>query len=64
MKQHMIISFRKQPRPGGIVNLRNVTVRERILRLLLGAPQKLTIVVPGNSVECVAINEVAEGGEL
>lgn len=64
MKQHLTVSFSKKPKPGGIVNVRNVTVRERILRLLLGDPQKLTIIVPGNTVETVAIRETEEGGDV
>ena len=64
MKQHLTVSFSKKPKPGGIVNVRNVTVRERFLRLLLGDPQKLTIIVPGNTVETVAIRETEEGGDV
>lgn len=64
MKQHLTVSFSRKPKPGGIVNVRNVTVRERILRLLLGDPQKLTIIVPGNTVETVAIRETEEGGDV
>ena len=71
MKQHLTVSFSRKPKPGGIVNVRNVTVRERnvtvrerILRLLLGDAQKLTIIVPGNTVETVAIRETEEGGDV
>ena len=64
MKQHLTVSFSRKPKPGGIVNVRNVTVRERILRLLLGDTQKLTIIVPGNTVETVAIRETEEGGDV
>ena len=63
MKQHLTVSFSKKPKPGGIVNVRNITVREQILRMLLGDPQKLTIIIPGNTVETVAIRE-EEGGDV
>lgn len=63
MKQHLTVSFSKKPKPGGIVNVRNITVRERILRMLLGDPQKLTIIIPGNTVETVAVRE-EEGGDI
>ena len=43
--------------------MRNITVRERILRMLLGDPQKLTIIIPGNTVETVAVRE-EEGGDI
>ncbi len=63
MKHNLKISVSKKPRYDGIVSCRNVSVRERILRFLLGSPTKLTILVPGDSVETLSINEVA-GGEV
>ena len=62
MKHNLKISVSKKPRYGGVVSCRSISVRERILRFLLGSPQKLTIVVPGDSVESLSICEVA-GGE-
>ena len=64
MKQNLTISVSKQPKPGGIVNVRKITMRERILRLLFGAPCKMTILIPGDSVEEVAIKEVMGGDAL
>jgi hypothetical protein len=61
MKHTLKISVSKKPRTGGIVAVRNITVRERILRFLLGNSQKLTILVPGDSVEELSIKEIAEG---
>jgi len=55
------ISVSKEPRDGGIVGCRNVTVRERLLRLLLGEQRRLTVIIPGNSVKELSI--VEEGGE-
>lgn len=63
MKHNLKIRVSKQPEYGGIVSCRHVTVRERLLRFLLGNPAKLTILVPGDSVETLSINEVA-GGEV
>lgn len=62
MKHNLKISVSKKPKYDGIVSCRNVSVRERILRFLLGSSTKLTILVPGDSVETLSINEVA-GGE-
>lgn len=62
MEHNLKIGVSKKPKYGGIVSCRTVSVRERILRLLLGSPTKLTIVVPGDSVSSLSINEVA-GGE-
>ena len=62
MEHNLKIGVSKKPKYGGIVSCRTVSVRERLLRFLLGSPTKLTIVVPGDSVSSLSINEVA-GGE-
>jgi len=54
------IGVSKEPPNGGIVSCRKVTVRERMLRLLLGEKRRLTILVPGDSVKSLSIIE--EGG--
>ena len=62
MKHNLKISVSKKPQSGGIVSCRNVTIRERFLRFLLGDKQKLTILVPGDTVQELAISEIKEGG--
>lgn len=62
MKHNLTISVSQKPQVGGIVSCRNVTIRERLLRFLLGEKQKLTILVPGDTVQELAICEVKEGG--
>ena len=62
MKHTLKISVSKEPVSGGIVSCRSISVRERFLRFLLGKKQRLTIIVPGDSVEELAISEVKEGG--
>ena len=62
MTHSLKISVSKKPMNGGLINVRNVTLREKVLRWLLGAPQKLTIIVPGNSIESVNIAEIVQGG--
>lgn len=64
MKHTLKISVSKKPVNGGIVACRNVSVRERFLRFLLGDKQRLTIIVPGDSVRELAISEVMEGGNV
>jgi len=61
MKHMLRISVSKEPQGGGIVGCHHVTVRERLLRLLLGDKQRLTVIVPGDSVRALSIIE--EGGE-
>ena len=57
MKHNLKISVSKKPQSGGIVSCRNVTIRERFLRFLLGDKQKLTILVPGDTVQELAISD-------
>lgn len=61
MKHTLRISVSKELQGGGIVGCRRVTVRERLLRLLLGDKQRLTVIVPGDSVRALSIIE--EGGD-
>lgn len=63
MKHNLRISVSKNPQVGGIVSCRNVSIRERVLCFLLGDKQKLTILVPGDSVQELAISEIKERGE-
>lgn len=62
MKHNLKISVSKKPVSGGIVSCRSVSMRERLVRFLLGEKQRLTIIVPGDSVRELAISEVMEGG--
>ena len=62
MKHNLKISVSKKPKNGGIVSYRNITIRERLLRFLFGEKHKLTILVPGDTVQELAISEVKEGG--
>ncbi|WP_195415569.1 hypothetical protein [Enterocloster citroniae] len=64
MKHTLRISVAKEPVSGGIVNCRHVSMRERLVRFLLGEKQRLTIIVPGDSVRELAISEVMEGGSV
>lgn len=61
MKHTLKISVSKKPVSGGIVSCRQVSIRERLLRFLLGDEQRLTVIVPGDTVEEVAIKEIDEG---
>ncbi len=61
MKHSLKISVSKEPLQGGLVSYRHVTLRERLLRCLMGERKWLTVIVPGNSVKTLSI--VEEGGE-
>ena len=58
MKHFLQISVTKDPKNDGIAAVRKVSVREKLLRFLFGNKAKLTVIVPGDSVEEVAITEV------
>ena len=62
MKHNLSISVAKDYAPSGIVACKKVTVRERLLRWMLGSPMQLMVLVPGNTVNEIAIKEI-EGGE-
>lgn len=62
MKQRVSISVSAAKGRGHLAAVRSVSVRERILRFLLGGKEKVTIIVPGDSVEELAIREINEGG--
>lgn len=62
MKHNLRIRVSKKPMADGIVACRSIGVRERFLRLIFGEKRRITILVPGDSVEELAICEVKEGG--
>jgi len=55
------IGVSREPPNEKIVSCRRVTLREKLLRLLLGEQRRLTILVPGDSVKSLSITE--EGGK-
>ena len=62
MKHNLTISVSKEPKTGGIVQCKSISIREKLLTKLLGRKQKIMILIPGNSVSTVSITEVQEGG--
>ena len=60
MEHALKISVSNRPVYGGIVACRHVSVREKLLRWLLGNKTKLTIIVPGDSVSELAICELGK----
>lgn len=60
MANKISISVAKHPRQNGVVSLRQVTIRERLLRLLFGNPHHLMVIAPGKDVQRLQINEVKE----
>ena len=58
MKHSLKISYTKELGSGGIVWCRTVSLRERLLRRLFGEMRRVTIIVPGGSVEELSVKEV------
>lgn len=61
MKHKLSISVSKQRLSGGVVACRKLSLRDRLLTLLLGPIREVTILVPGNSVNEVCITEQTGG---
>ena len=62
MKHSLKIRVSKDLQDNGVVACRSITLREKILTKLLGSKQKVLVLVPGDSVESIAITEIEEGG--
>ncbi|RGI76371.1 hypothetical protein DXD83_10660 [Ruminococcus bromii] len=62
MRHNLKISVSKEPQTGGVVTCRTVGVRERFLRFIFGSKRRITILIPGDSVDEVAICESMKGG--
>ena len=60
MANKVSIKVTNHPHQEGIVSMRNITIRERLLRLLLGKPHHLMVIAPGKDVQQLQINEVKE----
>lgn len=64
MKHKVKISVSESPHTGGNVTCRNVGIRERILRFLIGEKQRVTVLIPGDSIREIAICEAEKGEEV
>lgn len=63
MKHNLTISISKEPKCGGILACRTVTMREKLMKLFFGDIQKIAILVPCDSVNEVVIKETNGGGD-
>lgn len=62
MKHRLKISVSDKSENDGVVACRRVRLRKRLLDKLLGPAQRVTLIVPGQTVECLSVEEVSEGG--
>ena len=63
MRHRVRVSVSKQPRESGIITCRSLTIRERLLALLLGEKHSVTVLIPGNTVEEISICHAGKGEE-
>ena len=63
MQHNLRISVTRQPDPGGVVAIRSVSIRERLLRFFLGEKRKLTILVPGDTVSGIEIQDAKDSDQ-
>lgn len=54
-KHRLKVTLTDQPEPYAAVSACKISIRTRIARKLLGNPQQLTVLVPGNLVRSVEI---------
>ena len=64
MKHNLKISVSKEPQAGGLVQCRNLNLREKLLTRLLGPERKVMLLIPGNRISTLSITEVTEGGAV
>ena len=60
MRHQLKISVSRDPPELHLVRCRQIPVRERFLRWLFGKKRRVTVIVPGDTVETVSIEEVPE----
>lgn len=53
----------KEPQTSGAVTCLSRSIRERIISFLFGDKKRITILIPGDSVDELAICETEKGGE-
>lgn len=63
MEHSLKISVSKKPDKNGVSSIRNMTVRERFWQKIFGNSQKITIIVPGDTVRELAIKEIQTNGK-
>ena len=63
MKHRLNLDVSRQPRHEPVVSCRKMAIREKLLSWLFGKKRRVTIVIPGQSVEAISIREIEEGGQ-
>lgn len=62
MNKNLKIRVSKTPPEDALVSCKKVSIKKKFYKKLFGNDNKMTIIVPGDSVKDITISEVAEGG--
>lgn len=62
MKHKLKISVSKKPENSGIVSCKSLDVRERLLKRLFGDKTRVTVLIPGDAVDEIAVVSHEKGG--
>lgn len=64
MRQKLKVCVSKEPQTSGFVTCRSKSIREKLLAFLFGDKKRITILIPGDSVQELAICESDKGGKV
>jgi len=62
MRHQLKISVSRDPPEMRLVRCRRIPVRERFLRWLFGETRGVTVIIPGDTVETLSVEELPEEG--
>jgi hypothetical protein len=62
MKHQVQVNVSKSPIDGGIIACMVVPIKNRYLRKLIGDVDRMTVIIPGDTVNDITIREVKERG--
>lgn len=63
MKHKMNIKVSKEQESNGVLTCKKVKLKKSLFKRLFGDSQKMTIIIPGDSVSDVTISEIQEKTE-
>lgn len=63
MKNKLHISISNKPKINSMFSCKSITMRELFLQKLFGHKQKVTILIPGDSIEELSVTKIKEGGK-
>lgn len=62
MAEKLKITVSKKDMSADVASCRTISIRERLLRRLFGYNRKVTILIPGDRIAQVAVEQIPEGG--